>query len=69
MGCSNFTDMSIRTKCYDVFKVTFPDTYKHILTVHEEMKTLSGSPHTVSQRAQEFQKYYRRLFSTVSTML
>jgi hypothetical protein len=68
MGCSNFIDMSIRTKCYEQFKDIFPDTYKDILTVYDEMKTLSGSPHTVSQRAQEFQKYYKRLFSTVSML-
>ncbi|KAG1840555.1 hypothetical protein C8R48DRAFT_781748 [Suillus tomentosus] len=55
--------MSIRTKCYDLFKEAFPDTYKDILSVHDEVKMLSASPQTVSQRAQEFQKYYRRMFS------
>ncbi|KAG1878080.1 hypothetical protein DFJ58DRAFT_644314, partial [Suillus subalutaceus] len=53
--------MSIRTKCYDLFKEAFPDTYKDILSVHDEVKMLSASPQTVSQRAQEFQKYYRRM--------
>ncbi|KAG2096303.1 uncharacterized protein F5147DRAFT_778352 [Suillus discolor] len=55
--------MSIQTKCYDLFKEAFPDTYKDILSVHDEVKMLSASPQTVSQRAQEFQKYYRRMFS------
>jgi len=57
--------MTLRTKCYELFKEAFPDTYKEILTVHDETKTLSGLPQTVSQRAQEFQKYYKRLFSMV----
>jgi hypothetical protein len=60
--------MSIRTKCYDLFKEAFPDTYKDILSVHDEVKMLSASPQTVSQRAQEFQKYYRRMFSIVSIL-
>ncbi|KAG2341919.1 hypothetical protein BDR05DRAFT_414096 [Suillus weaverae] len=55
--------MSIRTKCYDLFKEAFPDKYKDILSVHDEVKMLSASPQTVSQRGQEFQKYYRRMFS------
>ncbi|OAX32111.1 hypothetical protein K503DRAFT_787412 [Rhizopogon vinicolor AM-OR11-026] len=58
---------SIRTKCYELFKGAFPDTYKNILTVYDEMKMLSGSPHTVSQHAQELQKYYKRLFSTIDS--
>ncbi|KAJ8579322.1 hypothetical protein M405DRAFT_848307, partial [Rhizopogon salebrosus TDB-379] len=57
-------NMSIRTKCYELFKKAFPDTFKEILLVQDEVKTLSGSPQTVSQRAHEFQKYYKRLFAT-----
>jgi hypothetical protein len=60
--------MSIRTKCYELFKKAFPDTFKEILLVQDEVKTLSGSPQTVSQRAHEFQKYYKRLFATVSVL-
>ncbi|KAG0695220.1 hypothetical protein DFH29DRAFT_790485, partial [Suillus ampliporus] len=53
--------MPIRTKCYDLFKEAFPDKYKDILSIHNEVKMLSTSPQTVSQRGQEFQKYYRRM--------
>ncbi|KAG2053169.1 hypothetical protein BDR06DRAFT_1008817 [Suillus hirtellus] len=55
--------MLIWTKCYDLFKEAFPDTYKDILSIHDEVKMLSASPQTVSQHTQEFQKYYRRMFS------
>jgi hypothetical protein len=58
--------MAIRTKCYELFKEAFPDTYKDILTVHDEVRILSGLPQTVSQHSQDFQKYYKRLFSIVS---
>ncbi|KAG2353237.1 hypothetical protein BDR07DRAFT_1496652 [Suillus spraguei] len=55
--------MSIQMKCYDLFKEAFPDKYKDILSIHNEVKMLSASPQKVSQRGQEFQKYYRRMFS------
>ncbi|KAG2353928.1 hypothetical protein BDR07DRAFT_1382668 [Suillus spraguei] len=41
----------------------FPDKYKDILSIHDEVKMLSASPQTVSQCGQEFQKYYQRMFS------
>ncbi|KAG1843325.1 hypothetical protein F4604DRAFT_1508127, partial [Suillus subluteus] len=53
--------MQIQTKCYDLFKLAFPDSYKDILTIHDDVKTLSESILTVSQHSQEFQKYCRRM--------
>ncbi|KAG0701301.1 hypothetical protein DFH29DRAFT_876010 [Suillus ampliporus] len=51
------------TKCYDLFKEAFPDMYKDILSVYDYVKMLSASSQTVSQRGQEFKKYYQRMFS------
>ncbi|KAG1885191.1 hypothetical protein F4604DRAFT_1503668, partial [Suillus subluteus] len=61
VGLQCMLGMSIRMKCYDLFKEAFPDKYKDILSVHDEVKMLSASPQTISQRGQEFQKYYRRM--------
>ncbi|KAG1859743.1 hypothetical protein F4604DRAFT_1930462 [Suillus subluteus] len=34
--------MSIQTKCHDLFKEAFPDTYKDILSVHDEADTTAA---------------------------
>ncbi|KAG1847695.1 hypothetical protein DFJ58DRAFT_843138 [Suillus subalutaceus] len=38
---------TLRRKCYEKFKDTFPDTYQDILSKHEEVALLSSSPQTI----------------------
>ncbi|KAG1850116.1 hypothetical protein C8R48DRAFT_569297, partial [Suillus tomentosus] len=47
---------TMRTQCYDKFKVAYPDTYQDILSMHEEVSLLGSSPQTIAQRGQTFQK-------------
>ncbi|KAG1872240.1 hypothetical protein F4604DRAFT_1495736, partial [Suillus subluteus] len=48
--------VTVRKECYAKFKEQFPDMYQDILDTHDELTSLGGLPHTVSQRAQAFQR-------------
>ncbi|KAG2750876.1 hypothetical protein P692DRAFT_20728477, partial [Suillus brevipes Sb2] len=58
---------TLRRKCYEKFKDTFPDTYQDILSKHEEVALLSSSPQTIAQRGQAFQKHYRSVTSILES--
>ncbi|KAG0700548.1 hypothetical protein DFH29DRAFT_760374, partial [Suillus ampliporus] len=47
---------TLRTRCYEKFKDTFPDAYQDILSKHEEVSLLGSSAQTIAQRGQVFQK-------------
>ncbi|OAX31064.1 hypothetical protein K503DRAFT_661816, partial [Rhizopogon vinicolor AM-OR11-026] len=47
---------TVRRNCYELFKMSFPDTWQDILELHEEAAMLLGVPQTVAMRGQEFQK-------------
>jgi hypothetical protein len=63
-----FIGATLRRKCYEKFKDTFPDTYQDILSKHEEVALLSSSPQTIAQRGQAFQKHYRSVTSIVRNL-
>ncbi|KAG0694537.1 hypothetical protein DFH29DRAFT_783472, partial [Suillus ampliporus] len=52
---------SARRKCYDAFKKSFPDDWQDILGIYGETALFLGGPQTVSARAQEFQKFTKKL--------
>ncbi|KAG1856838.1 hypothetical protein C8R48DRAFT_775782 [Suillus tomentosus] len=58
---------TMRTQCYDKFKVAYPDTYQDILSMHEEVSLLGSSPQTIVQRGQTFQKHYRRVVNILES--
>ncbi|KAG1724159.1 uncharacterized protein EDB91DRAFT_1255376 [Suillus paluster] len=43
---------TLRMRCYEKFKDTFPDAYQDILSKHEEVSLLGASPQTIAQRGQ-----------------
>ncbi|KAG0699037.1 hypothetical protein DFH29DRAFT_1002340 [Suillus ampliporus] len=58
---------TLRTRCYEKFKDTFPDAYQDILSKHEEVSLLGSSAQTIAQRGQVFQKYYRSVISILQS--
>ncbi|KAG1881253.1 hypothetical protein F4604DRAFT_1678839 [Suillus subluteus] len=58
---------TVRTQCYDKFKEAYPDSYQDLLLMHEEASLLGSSPQTIAQRAQGFQKHYRRVIQILDS--
>ncbi|KAG1879877.1 hypothetical protein F4604DRAFT_1498291, partial [Suillus subluteus] len=52
---------SVRHKCYDAFKKSFPNDWQDILEIYGETALFLGGPQTVSAWGQEFQKFTKKL--------
>ncbi|KAG1794596.1 uncharacterized protein HD556DRAFT_1236485, partial [Suillus plorans] len=58
---------TVRRNCYELFKAAYPDTWQTILEYHGQSVLLSGVPQTVAMRAQEFQKFFKKIVAVVCT--
>ncbi|KAG1875854.1 hypothetical protein F4604DRAFT_1532960, partial [Suillus subluteus] len=56
---------TVRRNCYELFKAAYPDTWQTILEYHGQSVMLSGVPQTIAMRAQEFQKYCRKIIAVM----
>ncbi|KAG2137007.1 hypothetical protein DEU56DRAFT_713698, partial [Suillus clintonianus] len=52
---------TVRRNCYELFKAAYPDTWQTILEYHGQSVILSGVPQTIAMRAQEFQKFCKKI--------
>lgn len=55
----------VRTKCYELFKKTYPETWQDILIKFEESVQYTETGKTLAQRQQIFDKSAKRLTQSV----
>jgi hypothetical protein len=58
----------VRRQCYDLFRGTYPDTWKDILEKSQEVNDCVDVGKTVAQQQQLFNKNVRKLTQTVSNI-